>query len=70
MDETMEMLRIRNELKERKEAMNRIASGIKTYYDDMMMAKDVPMTEELGEILRDEILAVFDVLAKNGIKLN
>ena len=70
MSETMEMLNLRTELKESKERQNRIASGLKTYYDDLMSAKDVPMNLELGEIIRDEILEVFKVLKENGIKLD
>ena len=70
MDETMEMLKLRSELSDLKVAMNRIASGLKTYHDDLMSAKDAPMTIELGEIIRDEIFDVFEVLANNGIKLN
>lgn len=48
--------------------LKRLGSELSTYYQDIMESEGIPMTVELGEILRDQIMDVFSVLAKHGIR--
>ena len=48
--------------------LKRLGSELSTYYQDVIESVNVPMSAELGEILRDQILDVFKVLTKHGIR--
>ena len=49
------------------EQLNAIASKLKAEYLDFKDAKDIDMTVDLGENLRQQISSIFKILAKNGI---
>ena len=50
--------------------LKRLGSELGTYYQDIMESEGIPMTAELGEILRDQIKDVFGVLIKHGIRVD
>ena len=50
--------------------LKRLGSELSTYYQDIMESENVPMSAELGEILRDQIKDVFSVLIKHGIRVD
>lgn len=50
--------------------IRRLASELSTYYNDIRESEGVPMTEDLGEILRDQILEVFKILIRSGIRVD
>ncbi len=47
----------------------RLSSELASYYEDFMGAQDVEITAELGEVLRDQLSDVYQILKKNGISL-
>ena len=49
--------------------LNAIASKLKTEYSEFKDALDLEMTAEIGEILRDQLMRVFKILAKAGIDI-
>lgn len=53
----------------KKELLNSIASKLKCEYMDFKSAKNIPMTVDLGENLRDQINTIFQLLEKNGISI-
>ena len=50
--------------------LKRLGSELSTYYQDIKESEKNPMSTELGEILRDQILDVFKVLIRNGIRVD
>jgi hypothetical protein len=46
-----------------------LAHKLRLEYQDFMSAEGQPMTERLGENMRDQLKAVFEILKRNGIKL-
>lgn len=57
----------KNAQNSQKELLNSIASKLKCEYMDFKSAKNIPMTVDLGENLRDQINTIFQLLEKNGI---
>lgn len=51
------------------ESLQRIASEIRVEYRDFKDAIDAPMTVDLGENLRLQLLSVFEILEKSGMKI-
>ncbi len=51
------------------ESLQRIASKIKVEYRDFMDAVDTPMTVDLGENLRLQLMSIFEILEKGGMKI-
>ena len=49
--------------------LKRLSSELASYYEDYMAAKDETVTEEIGNILNDQLADIFAILKKNGIKL-
>ena len=49
--------------------LNAIASKLKTEYREFKDALDLEMTVEIGEILRDQLMRVFNILSKAGIDI-
>lgn len=60
----------RNREKQSEEYLNRLASKLKVDYRDYCDAKQLEMTVDLGENMREQLGAVFSILEKNGIKLS
>ncbi len=50
--------------------LKRLGSELSTYYQDIKESEKAPMSTELGEILRDQIMDVFKVLIRNGIRVD
>lgn len=67
----MDILNIfeKNAQNSQKELLNSIASKLKCEYIDFKSAKNMPMTVDLGENLRDQINTIFQLLEKNGISV-
>ena len=67
----MDILNIfeKNAQNSQKELLNSIASKLKCEYIDFKSAKNMPMTVDLGENLRDQINTIFQLLKKNGISV-
>ena len=59
----------KNAQNSQKELLNSIASKLKCEYIDFKSAKNMPMTVDLGENLRDQINTIFQLLEKNGISV-
>lgn len=59
----------RDRLRQADESLQRIASKIKVEYRDFMDAMDIPMTVDLGENLRLQLMSIFKILEKGGIKI-
>lgn len=57
----------KNAQSSKKEMLNSIAAKLKCEYMDFISAKNIPMTVDLGENLRDQINTIFQLLEKNGI---
>ena len=51
------------------ERLQRIASKIKIEYRDFMDALDAPMTVDLGENMRLQLISIFEILEKGGMKI-
>lgn len=49
--------------------LKRLSSELASYYEDFMAAKGEAVTEEIGNILKDQLAEIFEILIKNGIKL-
>jgi len=49
--------------------LKRLSSELASYYEDFVAAKDEPVTEEIGDILKDQLSEIFAILKKNGIGL-
>ncbi len=60
----------RNREKQSEEFLNRLASKLKIDYRDYLDAKDLEMTIDLGENMREQLGAIFSILEKNGISFN
>lgn len=60
----------RNREKQSEEQLNKLASKLRVDYRDFCDAKDIDMTIDLGENMREQLSAVFSILEKNGIKLS
>lgn len=60
----------RNREKQSEEQLNKIASKLRVEYRDFCDAKNIDMTIDLGENMREQLGAVFSILEKSGIKLN
>jgi hypothetical protein len=60
----------RNREKQSEEYLNRLASKLKIDYRDYCDAKDLEMTIDLGENMREQLGAVFSILEKNGLRLS
>ena len=50
--------------------LKRLGSELSTFFQDIKESENVPMSVELGEILRDQIMDVFRVLMKHGIRID
>lgn len=59
----------RNREKQSEEQLNKLASKLRVDYRDFCDAKDIEMTIDLGENMREQLAAVFTILEKGGIKL-
>lgn len=55
--------------KQSEEAFNRLASKIRVDYRDFLGSSNLPMTTDLGEIMRYQLKSIFDLLKKNGLNL-
>lgn len=66
----LELIRLKNELAKEKARLNRIARKIKTEYQDFKSAEDMEMSMDLGENLRLQMQAIFDIFEKEGIKFD
>lgn len=51
------------------ESLQRIASKIKVEYRDFMDALNAPMTIDLGENMRLQLISIFEILEKAGMKM-
>ena len=60
----------RNREKQSEEQLNKLASKLRVDYRDYCDAKDIDMTNDLGENMREQLGAVFSILEKSGIKLS
>lgn len=60
----------RNREKQSEEQLNKLASKLRVDYRDYCDAKDIDMTIDLGENMREQLGAVFSILEKSGIKLS
>lgn len=49
--------------------LKRLSSELASYYEDFTAAESETVTEEIGNILKDQLAEVFAILKKNGIKL-
>ena len=59
----------RDRARQANESLQRIASKIRVEYRDFKDAIDAPMTVDLGENLRLQLLSVFKILEKSGMKI-
>ncbi len=59
----------RNREKQSEEFLNKLASKLKVDYRDYCDAKNLEMSIDLGENMREQLGTVFSILAKNGINL-
>lgn len=59
----------RDNSKQYEEFINRISSKLKVEYRDYKDAEDIEMNVDLGENMRLQLKAVFDILESNGIKM-
>ena len=66
----MSQLAQRDSERQSDQQLRRLGSELSTYYRDIRESEGVPMTADLGEILRDQILDVFRVLIRNGIRVD
>ena len=60
----------RNREKQSEEQLNKLASKLRVDYRDFCDAKEIDMTIDLGENMREQLGAVFSILEKSGIKLS
>lgn len=60
----------RNRAKQSEEYLNRLAAKLKIDYRDYCDAKNLEMTIDLGENMREQLGAVFSILEKNGLRLS
>lgn len=69
--ERMIMLEVldRDKSRQADESLQRIASKIRIEYRDFMDALDAEMTVDLGENLRYQLISIFDILEKGGMKI-
>lgn len=56
--------------KQSDEAINRLAAKLRVEYRDFMDAADLPMDNDLGENMREQLKNVFDILIKSGVSIN
>lgn len=49
--------------------LQRLSSELASYYEDFIGAQEMEITAELGEVLRDQLSDVYQILKKNGISL-
>ena len=49
---------------------NRIGAKVQKYADDLKNASDMPMTEELGNVLRNQMKQLFWILKSDGVRIN
>ena len=59
----------RDKSRQADESLQRIASKIRIEYRDFMDALDAEMTVDLGENLRYQLISIFDILEKGGMKI-
>ena len=59
----------RDKSKQSDAVLQRLSSELASYYEDFMGAQDIEITAELGEVLRDQLADVYQILKKNGISL-
>lgn len=50
--------------------LKRMGNELKTFYEDIMACRNVPMTVDLGEVLLIQINDVFSILRENGITMD
>jgi hypothetical protein len=60
----------RNREKKSEEFLNRLASKLKIDYQDYCDARDLDMTIDLGENMREQLGEIFSILKKNGINFD
>ena len=66
----LEIIRLKDQLASEKARLNRIAGQIKIEYQDFKSAEDMEMSIDLGENLRLQMRAIFDIFEKEGIKFD
>ena len=64
----LEIIRLKDQLASEKARLNRIAGQIKIEYQDFKSAEDMEMSIDLGENLRLQMQAIFDIFEKEGIR--
>lgn len=64
----LEIIRLKDQLASEKARLNRIARQLKIEYQDFKSAEDMEMSVDLGENLRLQMQAVFDIFEKEGIR--
>ena len=65
----MEDILTRDQEKQSDEMLNRLASKLKIEYRDFKDAIDLPMDNDLGENMREQLKNVFDILIKAGLAI-
>ena len=66
--ELIEMLR-RDRSKQGDEAQRRLASKLRSYYEDYLDAETIEMSVELGENMRDQMGEIFKILSSAGLSV-
>jgi len=66
----LEIIRLKDQLASEKARLNRIAGQIKIEYQYFKSAEDMEMSIDLGENLRLQMQAIFDIFEKEGIKFD
>lgn len=66
----LEIIRLKDQLASEKARLNRITRQIKIEYQDFKSAEDMEMSIDLGENLRLQMQAIFDIFEKEGIKFD
>lgn len=56
--------------KQADEAFNRLASKLRVDYRDFLSSTNLPMSTDLGNIMRFQLKSIFDLLKKNGFNLD
>lgn len=63
----LEIIKLKDQLALEKARLNRIASQIKTEYQDFKSAENTEMSIDLGENMRDQLKNIFAIFEKEGI---
>lgn len=68
-EQTMEIIKLKNELANEKARLTRISRELKLEYQDFMSVDGSVMTVDLGENMREQLKTIFRVFEKEGISL-